>query len=85
MAKRVREFASAIQRCVNKIAKKPEEALRVADQVERQKERVDDLYENARQLLAEETTVDVGVEILTSHLFNAIEMVLTAARTFAIR
>ena len=52
---------------------KPEDALIATDEVERQEEKVDDLHENARQLLVEEVKLKVGIAILASQLFEAIE------------
>jgi uncharacterized protein Yka (UPF0111/DUF47 family) len=42
--------------------------------VERLEEKVDDLFENARRLLAEEEKIKVGAAILMNDLFEAIEM-----------
>ena len=75
MAEGVKECASALQRSVNRIAEKPEEALRAADQVERREEMVDGLFQNARGLLAKETEIKVGVAILMNELLEALEMV----------
>jgi len=71
----VRECALALRKCVSQLAEKPEEALIAADQVERLEEKVDDIFEEARQLLAKETKMKVGVAILTNELLEAIEMV----------
>ncbi|MFQ6080860.1 MAG: DUF47 domain-containing protein [Candidatus Bathyarchaeia archaeon] len=75
MAEGVKECASALQRSINRIAEKPEEALRAADQVERREEMVDGLFQNARGLLAKEAEIRVGVAILMNELFEALEMV----------
>lgn len=75
MVEGVKECASALQRSVNRIAEKPEEALRAADQVERREEMVDDIFQNTRGLLAKETEIKVGVAILMNDLFEALEMV----------
>ena len=70
-----RECTFALRKCINRLAEKPEEALEAADLVERQEEKVDDLYENARLLLAGETTMSAGVTVLISQLFGSIEMI----------
>jgi len=75
MVEGVRECASALRKSVSRIAEKPEEALRAADEVERQEEKVDDLYEKARTLLGKTAEMKVGVAVLTSQLLDAIEMV----------
>jgi predicted phosphate transport protein (TIGR00153 family) len=75
MAAGVKECAFALRKCINQLAKKPEQALAAADEVERLEERVDDLYEDARVLLGRDTTMSVGVAILMSELLDAIEMV----------
>jgi len=75
MAEGVKECASALQKSVNRIAEKPEEALRAADLVERQEEMVDGLFQNARGLLAKEAEIKVGVAICMNELFEALEMV----------
>jgi len=74
MVEGVRECASALRKSVGRIAEKPEEALRAADDVERQEEKVDDLYENARTLLGKTAEMKVGVAVLTSQLLETIEM-----------
>jgi predicted phosphate transport protein (TIGR00153 family) len=45
MVKGVKECAVLLQKCVNKVMVKPEEALQAADAVEREEEKVDDLHE----------------------------------------
>jgi len=75
MVEGVKECASALRKSVSRIAEKPEEALRAADEVERQEEKVDDLYEKARTLLGKTAEMKVGVAVLTSQLLDAIEMV----------
>jgi predicted phosphate transport protein (TIGR00153 family) len=71
----VKECAFALRKCINQLAKKTEEALKAADEVERLEEWVDDLYESARILLGRDTTMSVGAAILMGELLNAIEMV----------
>jgi predicted phosphate transport protein (TIGR00153 family) len=74
MVEGVRECAAALQKCINRMTEKPEEALKAADEVERLEEKVDDLFENARRVLAKEEKIKVGVAILINDLFEAIEM-----------
>ena len=75
MAKSVRECTVSLQKCVNKMMTKPEEALQAADAVERQEEKVDDIHEKARVLLGTEDLPRAGVAILASQLFEALEMI----------
>jgi len=65
----------ALRRCIDRMADKPEEALKAADEVERLEEKVDDLFENSRALLAKEENLKVGPAILMNDLYEAIEMV----------
>lgn len=74
MIEGVRECATALRKCINRMAEKPEEALKAADEVERLEEKVDDLFENARRLLAKEEKFKVGAAILMNELLDAIEM-----------
>jgi predicted phosphate transport protein (TIGR00153 family) len=74
MIEGVRECATALRKCINSMAEKPEEALKAADEVERLEEKVDDLFENARRLLAKEEKFKVGAAILMNDLLDAIEM-----------
>jgi len=75
MAKSVRECTVSLQKCMNKMMTKPEEALQAADAVERQEEKVDDIHEKARVLLGTEDLPRAGVAILASQLFEALEMI----------
>ncbi|MEM1539980.1 MAG: DUF47 family protein [Candidatus Bathyarchaeia archaeon] len=75
MARGVRECAIMLQKCINKIITKPEEALQAADVVEREEEKVDDLYEEARALLGKEDLQRAGVAVLVGQLFEAMEMI----------
>ena len=75
MLERVKKCTMSLQRCVNKMMKKPEEALKAADNVERLEEQVDDLHEKARILLGKEEIQKAGVAVLISQLFEAIEMI----------
>lgn len=73
MVEGVRECATALRKTINSMTEKPEEALRAADEVERLEEKVDDLFEESRRLLAEEEKLKVGVAILMNELLEAIE------------
>jgi len=75
MVVNVKECAVSLQKCVNSIMKKPEEALKAADTVERQEEKVDDIHEKARILLGKEDIQKAGVAVLIGQLFEAIEMI----------
>jgi hypothetical protein len=75
MIKSVRECTVSVQKCVNKMMTKPEEALQAADAVEREEEKVDDIHEKARILLGKEDLPKAGVAVLVSQLFEAIEMI----------
>ncbi len=57
---------------------KPSEALQAADLVERLEEKVDDLHEKARALLAREDLPHAGVVVLISQLLDALEMIADA-------
>jgi len=75
MAQNVKDCTVSLQRCVNKMMTKPEEALQAADTVEREEEKVDDIHEKARMLLGKEELPRAGVAVLVSQLFEAIEMI----------
>jgi predicted phosphate transport protein (TIGR00153 family) len=75
MVKSVKECAVSVQKCVNKMMTRPEEALQAADAVEREEEEVDDLHEKARKLLGKEDLPRAGIAVLVSQLFEAIEMI----------
>ena len=75
MVEGVKECAAALYRCISRMAEKPEEALKAADEVERLEEKVDDLHENARRLLAKEEKLNVGAAVLMNELYDAVEMV----------
>jgi len=75
MVQSVKECAISLQKCVNKMMTKPEEALKAADAVEREEEKVDDIHEKARILLGKEDLLRAGVAVLVSQLFEAIEMI----------
>jgi hypothetical protein len=78
MVKSVKECTASLQICVNKMMTKPDEALQAADLVERLEEKVDDLHEKARALLAREDLPHAGVVVLISQLFDALEMIADA-------
>jgi len=75
MVRNVKDCAISLQKCVNKMMTKPEEALQAADTVERKEEKVDDIHEKARILLGKEDLPKAGVAVLVSQLFEAIEMI----------
>ncbi|MDI6847592.1 MAG: DUF47 family protein [Candidatus Bathyarchaeia archaeon] len=75
MVRSVKQCAISLQKCVNKMMRKPEEALQAADAVEREEEKVDDVHEKARILLGKEDLPRAGVAVLVSQLFEAIEMI----------
>jgi len=74
MAAGVRDCAAALYRAISRMAERPEEALQAADEVERLEEKVDDLFEKSRRLLAKEEKMKVGAAILMNELHEAIEM-----------
>ncbi len=73
MVKGLKDCALSLLRSIDKMVDDPEEALEAADEVERKEEKVDDLHENARRLLAKEEKLKAGTAVLTSQLFEAIE------------
>jgi len=75
MVRNVKDCAISLQKCVNKMMTKPEQALQAADTVERKEEKVDDIHEKARILLGKEDLPRPGVAILVSQLFEALEMI----------
>jgi predicted phosphate transport protein (TIGR00153 family) len=78
MVKSVKECVASLQKCVNKMMTKPEEALKAADDVEREEEKVDDIHEKVRTLIGKEDLPKAGVAVLVSQLFEAIEMIADA-------
>jgi predicted phosphate transport protein (TIGR00153 family) len=78
MVKSVKQCTVSLQKCVNKMMTKPDEALQAADAVEREEEKVDDIHEEARKLLGKEDLPKAGVAVLISQLFEAIEMIADA-------
>jgi uncharacterized protein Yka (UPF0111/DUF47 family) len=75
MIRAVKACVISLQKCVNKMMTRSEEALQAADEVEREEEKVDDIHEEARILLGKEDIPKAGVAILISQLFEAIEMI----------
>jgi predicted phosphate transport protein (TIGR00153 family) len=75
MVQSVKECAVSLQKCVNKMMTKPEEALQSADFVEREEEKVDDIHEKARILMGKEELPRAGIAVLVSQLFEALEMI----------
>jgi predicted phosphate transport protein (TIGR00153 family) len=75
MIKGVKACVISLQKCVNKMMTRSEEALQAADEVEREEEKVDDIHEKARVLLGEEDISRAGVAVLISQLFEAMEMI----------
>jgi len=75
IVKSVKECSNSLQKCVNKMMTKSEEALQAADAVEREEERVDDIHEKARKLIGKEEMLKAGIAVLISQLFEAIEMI----------
>ena len=75
MVKSVKQCAASVQKCVDKMMTKPEEALQAADDVEREEEKVDDIHEKARILLGKEDLPRAGIAVLVSQLFEAMEMI----------
>ncbi len=75
MVEGARECATALYRCISRMAEKPEEAMKAADEVERLEEHVDDLFENSRIILGREEKLSAGAAVLMNELYEAIEMV----------
>jgi len=71
----VKQCTISLQKCVNKMMTRPEEALQAADAVEREEEKVDDIHEKARILLGKEDVLRAGIAVLIGQLFEAIEMI----------
>jgi predicted phosphate transport protein (TIGR00153 family) len=66
--------AFSLRRSIEKMPGSPEDALKAADDVERQEEKVDDMHEKARMLLVKETNLKAGTAVLACQLFEAIEI-----------
>ncbi|MGB9135000.1 MAG: DUF47 family protein [Candidatus Bathyarchaeia archaeon] len=67
------ECAFSLRKSIDKMVDSPDDALKAADEVERQEEKVDDLHEKARKLLAKEADMKAGLAVLAGQLFEAIE------------
>lgn len=78
MVRGVKQCTFSLQKCVNKMMTKHEEALQAADEVEREEEKVDEIHEEARKLLGKEELPRAGVAVLISQLFEALEMIADA-------
>jgi len=83
MVKSVKDCVSFLQKCVNKMMTKSEEALQAADVVEREEEKIDDIHEKARMLIGKEDIPKAGVAVLISQLFEAIEMIADSCEDVA--
>lgn len=75
MCKTVRECIWALRRCLEKLADRDiDETLRLAEQVERIEEQVDDLYQQARGLLLSlDRSTNIGAAILLSQFLDSVE------------
>lgn len=78
MAEGVRDCVATLRKTINSMMERSEDALKAADEVERLEEKVDDVFEEARRLLAKEEKLKVGVAILINELFEAIEQAADA-------
>ncbi len=75
MVRGSKQCATSLQKCVNKMMTKPEEALQAADSIEREEEKVDDTHEKTRILIGKEDLPRAGVAVLINELFETIEMI----------
>jgi predicted phosphate transport protein (TIGR00153 family) len=75
MVEGARECAAALYKCISRMAEKPEEALKAADDVERLEEKVDDLFENSRRTLGKAEKLSIGAAVLMNELYESIEMI----------
>jgi len=75
MVQSAKRCTTSLQKCVNKMMTKSEEALKAADAVEREEEKADDLHEKARILLGKTDLPSTGAAVLVGQLFEAIEMI----------
>jgi predicted phosphate transport protein (TIGR00153 family) len=75
MVQSVKKCVVSLQKCVDRMIMKHEEALEAADAVEREEEEVDDIYEKTKRLLGKEDLPRAGIAVLVSQLFEAIEMI----------
>lgn len=72
-----KECVTVLMRCIQKLPESPEEALKLADEVERWEEEIDSLYDQARRILAKTDAegIVVGELILLNMALDAIEIV----------
>ena len=72
-----KDCVTTLMGCIQKLSKNPEEALNLADEVERCEEKIDSLYDRARRILAtlNPKGVPVGHLILLNMFLDAIETV----------
>ncbi|NIO38062.1 DUF47 family protein [Candidatus Bathyarchaeota archaeon] len=75
MAQGVKSCAISLQKCINRMILKPEEALKAADAVELEEEKVDDIHERVRLLLGKIDLPSAGITVLVAQLLEALEMV----------
>jgi len=75
MIKSVKKCAVSLQVCMNKVMTKPDEALKAADDVEREEEKVDEIHGKARKLLGKTDLPKAGVAVLVNQLFETMEMI----------
>ena len=75
MVKSVKKCAVSLQICVNKVMTKPDEALKAADDVEREEEKVDEIHGKARKLLGKADLPKAGIAVLLNQLFETMEMI----------
>lgn len=77
MAEKVEECVLAVEKCVNRLGVNLEEALKLADAVERLEEEVDEKYLEARGKypMLDYSKINPGEAILISQLLDAIEYV----------
>lgn len=75
MCKTVRECIWTLRKCLEKLADKDmDESLRLAEQVERIEEQVDDQYQQARLLLLSlDKSTNIGSAILLSQFLDSVE------------
>ena len=75
LVRSVKECVLSLQKRINAMMIKPEEALVAADAVEQAEEQVDDVHERARILIGREDVTRAGVAVLIGQLFEAIKMI----------
>lgn len=94
MVELVKKCAWTLRKCINKLTEDPKETLKLADEVERLEEVVDEKYVCARKVLPklDYSRVNPGEAILLSELLDAIENIadwcensIDQARVVAVR